>query len=175
MKKDFPNINPYPTLLYPPKMSVLSLRFVLYFVIRNLFIYFVVNLINVKLIRESALDKTFCLLAQSLNHHFQHLMDISWFAIFVICVLYCIYGSEINYSILGPSLLSKIGKALKSKFWEQVLQSTIKMSEGITFCNPENLLFSSFWYNPFIRRNNKVISYDVSPELQTKTRKIQYY
>ena len=82
-----------------------------------------------------------------------------------------ISGQEISIGKLlqlGPSLLGKIGKSMKNKFWEQVLRSTIKMSEGMTFCSPENLLYSSFWYNPSIRRNNKVISYDVYPEIRTK-------
>ena len=73
-----------------------------------------------------------------------------------------------NLLKLGPCLLSKIGKSLQNKFWEQVLQSTIKISEGMAFGNPGNLIYSSFWYNPTIRRNNKIIKYEDYPEIKTK-------
>ena len=76
---------------------------------------------------------------------------------------------------LGPCLLSKIGKSLKMKFWSQVLQSSIKMYEGAAFCNPEMIISNSFFYNPIIRRNNKVIKYEDFPELKNKiffTRKL---
>ena len=69
---------------------------------------------------------------------------------------------------LGPCLISKIAKSLKNKFWVQVLQSTIKMAEGAVFCKPEMTLFSSFWYNPFIRRNNKIVKYEDFPEIKNK-------
>ena len=68
---------------------------------------------------------------------------------------------------LGPCLLAKIGKSLKNKFWGQVLQSTIKMSEGAAYCKPEMIIFGSFWFNPLIRRNNKVIKYTDFPEIKT--------
>ena len=69
---------------------------------------------------------------------------------------------------LGPCLLSKIGKSLKMKFWSQVLQTSIKMYEGAAFCNPEMIISNSFFYNPIIRRNNKVIKYEDFPELKNK-------
>ena len=70
---------------------------------------------------------------------------------------------------LGPCLLGKIGKSLKNLFWNQVLQSTIKMYEGAAFCNPELLLQNSFCYNPLILRNKKtVIRNEDFPELKTK-------
>ena len=68
---------------------------------------------------------------------------------------------------LGPCLLAKIGKSLKNKFWGQVLQSTIKMSEGAAYCKPEMIIFGSFWFNPLISRNNKVIKYTDFPEIKT--------
>ena len=69
---------------------------------------------------------------------------------------------------LGPCLLGKIGKSLKNIFWGQVLQSTIKIVEGGAFCKPETIIFNTFWYNPLIRRNNKVIKYDDFSEIKDK-------
>ena len=69
---------------------------------------------------------------------------------------------------LGPCLVLKIAKSLKNKFWAQVLSTTIKMAECAVFCNPEKMIYSSFWYNPIIRRNNKVVKYSDFPEIQNK-------
>ena len=66
---------------------------------------------------------------------------------------------------LGPALLAQIGKKLKNKFWCQVLNSTVNMAEGFIFSHPEKLTFSSLWYNPWIRRNNRVIKPADFPEL----------
>ena len=65
----------------------------------------------------------------------------------------------------GPTLLCKISKKLKNKFWQQVFLSTIKIGEGAIFCNPEKLSLSSFWHNQFIKRNNRVITFREFPEL----------
>ena len=80
-----------------------------------------------------------------------------------------IHGSKVTASQLlqfGPSYLCKLGKKLKNKFWSQTLTSTVQVSEGEAFCNPERLMFSSFWHNPLIRRNNKIIRYEDFPELK---------
>ena len=69
---------------------------------------------------------------------------------------------------LGPCLLGKIGKSLKNQFWAQVLLSTIKMVEGGAFCKPEMMIFYPFWYNPLIRRNNKVVKFEDFPEIRDK-------
>ena len=66
---------------------------------------------------------------------------------------------------LGPTLLNNISKKISNKFWQQVLSSTIKISEGAIFSFPEKLGASSFWYNPFIRRNNKVVIPAIFPEI----------
>jgi hypothetical protein len=66
---------------------------------------------------------------------------------------------------LGPSLLCQIGKKLGNKFWGQVLISTVNISEGFIFTHPEKLIFSSFWYNPWVRRNNRVIKQTDFPEI----------
>ena len=58
---------------------------------------------------------------------------------------------------LGPALLCQIGKKLQNKFWSQVLSTTIQVSEGFIFNSPEKLTNSSFWYNPMIKRNNKIV------------------
>ena len=42
------------------------------------------------------------------------------------------------------------------------------MYEGAAFCNPEMIISNSFFYNPIIRRNNKVIKYEDFPELKNK-------
>jgi hypothetical protein len=65
----------------------------------------------------------------------------------------------------GPSLLCQIGKKLSNKFWYQVLSSTVNMSEGFIFSHPEKLTFTSFWYNPYIRRNNRVVKPTDFPEI----------
>ena len=66
---------------------------------------------------------------------------------------------------LGPALLCNMGKKLKNKFWQQVLFSAMNITEGAIFSHPEKLSTSSFWYNPFIRRNNKVIRHNDFVEL----------
>ena len=68
----------------------------------------------------------------------------------------------------GPCLLGKIGKSLKNIFWNQVLQSTIKIYEGAAFCNPELILQNSFFYNPLILRNKKTVRYEDFPELKNR-------
>ena len=67
---------------------------------------------------------------------------------------------------LGPALLSQIGKKLTNKFWQQVLISAVNVTEGAIFCYPEKLSISSFWYNPYILRNNKVVTPANFPEIQ---------
>ena len=57
---------------------------------------------------------------------------------------------------------------MKNRFWGQILLSTVKIYEGATFCRPQHLLSSSFWHNPFIRRNKKVIEFKDFPELVGK-------
>ena len=69
---------------------------------------------------------------------------------------------------LGPSLLAKIGRGMKNTFWGQVLISAVKITEGATFCRPQYLLSTSFWHNPFIKRNKRVIDFKDFPELQSK-------
>ena len=66
---------------------------------------------------------------------------------------------------LGPSLLNNISKKISNKFWQQVLVSALKISEGAIFSNPEKIGSSSFWHNPLIRRNNKVVTYLNFPEI----------
>ena len=68
----------------------------------------------------------------------------------------------------GPSYLCKIGKKVKNKFWSEVLASTVHISEGQTFYSPEKILFGSFWYNPNIKRNNKIIRFEDFPKLANK-------
>ena len=58
---------------------------------------------------------------------------------------------------LGPSLLLNISKKIKNIFWKQVLLSAVNMTEGAIFTFPEKIGNSSFWYNPFIKRNNKFL------------------
>ena len=59
---------------------------------------------------------------------------------------------------LGPSLLHSMSKKITNKFWQQVLISAQKVAEGAIFTFPEKIGYSSFWYNPHIRRNNKVVT-----------------
>ena len=59
---------------------------------------------------------------------------------------------------LGPSLLHNMSKKIKNKFWQQVLSSAQKISEGAIFTFPEKIGHSSFWYNHLIKRNNRVIA-----------------
>ena len=58
---------------------------------------------------------------------------------------------------LGPSLLRNVGKNITNNFWKQVLFSAVNVTEGAIFTYPEKIGSSSFWYNPFIKRNNKYI------------------
>ena len=69
---------------------------------------------------------------------------------------------------LGPAFLCQIGKKLKNKFWNQTLTSVINVFKGIIFCSPEKLTQSTFWNNPLIRRNNKVIKPADFPEIVEK-------
>ena len=66
----------------------------------------------------------------------------------------------------GPTLLGNVGKKLSNKFWQQVLLSARNISENAIFCHPQKLSLSSFWQNPLIKRNNKVIQYRDFPELK---------
>ena len=73
---------------------------------------------------------------------------------------------------LGPTLLGKLGKKLTNKFWSQVLCTSSIVSENYLFCEPEMLMFSSFWHNPNILKGNKVIKYSDFPELRSKIRNV---
>ena len=59
---------------------------------------------------------------------------------------------------LGPSMLHNMSRKIRNKFWEQVLSSAQKVSEGAIFTFPEKIGHSSFWYNHLIKRNNRVIA-----------------
>ena len=79
-----------------------------------------------------------------------------------------IFYNPSDLLILGPTLLTQIGKKLKNKFWNQVLTSTIDIHGGYVFCFPEKLTFSSFWHNPLIKRNNRVVKPTDFPEIVGK-------
>ena len=66
---------------------------------------------------------------------------------------------------LGPSLLNNIAKKIKNKFWQQVLFSAEKIANGAIFTFPEKIGTASFWHNPLIKRNNKVIAPTNFPEI----------
>ena len=65
----------------------------------------------------------------------------------------------------GPAYLDVIGKNLKNKFWKETFKSITKVTEGYLFRYPERFTHSSFWYNPLIRRNNKIIKPHDFPEI----------
>ena len=48
--------------------------------------------------------------------------------------------SNVDLLQLGASLLKKISKQLKNKFWSQALGTTSEICEGAIFCFPEKLL-----------------------------------
>ena len=59
---------------------------------------------------------------------------------------------------LGPAMLHNMSKKLTNTFWQQVLMSAQKIAEGAIFTFPEKVGCSSFWHNPIIKRNNKVLA-----------------
>ena len=72
-----------------------------------------------------------------------------------------IYNQPLNPSQLlqlGPAMLHNMSKKLTNKFWQQVLMSAQKIAEGAIFTFPEKVGSSSFWHNPIIKRNNRVLA-----------------
>lgn len=72
-----------------------------------------------------------------------------------------IYSKTLNPSQLlqlGPSLLHSMSKTINNKFWQQMLISAQKIAEGAIFTFPEKIAYTSFWYNPFIKRNNRIVT-----------------
>ena len=71
---------------------------------------------------------------------------------------------------LGPSLVQNIAKKITNLFWKQVLLSIVNMMEGAIFTYPEKIGNSPFWYNPFIKRNNKCITPTNFPQISGSIR-----
>ena len=69
---------------------------------------------------------------------------------------------------LGPSLIRNIAKSVNNLFWKNVLLSAVNMTEGAVFTYPEKIGNSPFWYNPFIKRNNKCITPANFPQISRK-------
>ena len=69
---------------------------------------------------------------------------------------------------LGPSLIEAIGKNMKNKFWKETFQSITTVTNAYLYRYPERFTRSSFWYNPLIKRNNKIIKLNDFPEISKK-------
>ena len=69
---------------------------------------------------------------------------------------------------LGASKLSVISKQIKNVFWKQVFADVEDMMNGAAISNPDNLLYSPFFYNNLVIRGTKVIRAQDFPELYGK-------
>ena len=65
----------------------------------------------------------------------------------------------------GPSFCIKLSKGLKSHFWSQVFSSAALIIDCFVFKHPEKLVNSSFWYNPMLKKSNKVLVPSNFPKL----------
>ena len=66
---------------------------------------------------------------------------------------------------LGPVYLSQIGRNLKNSFWRETFKAISRLTDCYLYSFPERITNSSFWYNPLIRRNNKVLKPAEFPEI----------
>ena len=69
---------------------------------------------------------------------------------------------------LGAFKLSVISKQIKNVFWKQVFADVEDMMNGAAISNPDNILYSPFFYNNLVIRGTKVIRAQDFPELYGK-------
>ena len=65
----------------------------------------------------------------------------------------------------GPAKLKWISKKLKNPFWKEILETIEPIQEAALFSYPEKILLASFWDNPLVKKNNRVITWRMFPEI----------
>ena len=80
--------------------------------------------------------------------------------------------SILEFLQLGPKTILNASKKLGNLFWKEVFCLVEPFMQGALFSCPESLVFSPFWENPYITRNNKTIKDQNFPMLKNKIRMV---